>query len=79
MAPFAGIEVRSAGELASVFVFMAVSAMLKFQLENGIRPARNMTFFAGGAAVGALQGISGLRVIRNCKRRWLPTVHGVTS
>ena len=78
MAPFAGIEVRRSSKLAGVLVGMAVSAVLEFQLENGVGSVGDVALVASHFCVRPRQGVCGLRVIchRECRR--FPSVHGVT-
>lgn len=65
MAAFARIEVWRGSELAGVFVFMAIGAVLEFHFEYSVDTAGDVAFLASDFRVSPLQRICGCRVIRN--------------
>ena len=68
-----------AGELALVYILVAIDALRKLDLELRFLSCRNV---AGGAldlSMWKYQGEAGLGVIRDGECRRAPTLHGVTA
>lgn len=79
VAAFARVEVRRSSKLAGVLVSMTVSAMLEFQLEDGVDSARDVALVASHFRVRSCQGIRGLRMICCREGRRFPSFHRMTG
>lgn len=79
VALFAPVVVRRSGELAVVYIFVAIQALCKGDFIPRRSPCGNVAFVAGHRRVFALQWITCRRVLLHAERAWLPAIHRVAG
>lgn len=79
VALFAPVVVRCRGELAVVYIFVAIQALCKGDFVARRSSRGNVALVAGHRRVFALQWITCRRVLLHAERAWLPAIHRVAG
>ena len=79
VATFTGVKIWSRRELPIVLIFVAIGAVLKFNLEERVFALRDMTFAAIDGEMFPFERVSRGCVIFRCKRRRFEAIHGMAG